>query len=199
MPARPALTILVRLLSACCLLVLTTASDTRAEDAANAATAAEPEPAATPAGEAPSGPRNLLNPEDCEIIAAPSDRAAKLLEGAFDMPADELAEAIYSFRDGKGATIQGVRIFINRKDDQAIKSVEILGADSASGPFKPVAKAGDTVNLKLFKSKGWQDFSFAPVTVRYFRVKAVAHNHEWVRVENDLQSNGLQLIGEPLP
>jgi hypothetical protein len=163
------------------------------------ATASEPASAGQVNEEVPTGPRNMLHPDTCEIIAAPSDRPAKLLEGGFDLPSDELSQAIYAFTAEKGTSISGVRIFINGRADQAIKSVELFAADSADGPFVPVAKAGDTKNLKLFKSKGWQEFSFPAVTVKYFKLGLLAHNHAWVRVENDGLVNGLQLIGEPLP
>ena len=141
-----------------------------------------------------TGPRNLLNADDCEIIAAPSDRPAKLLEGGFDLPADELAEAVYAFKTP--VTLRKVRIFINGSDGQNIKSLELLAADSPAGPFTAVARAGDTLNLKLFKTGGWQEFDIEPVTIGHFKIKAVAHNHAWVRVTNDGRDNGLQLVGE---
>jgi len=144
-----------------------------------------------------TGPRNLLHPDYCEIIAAPDDRAAKLLEGGFDLPADELSQAIYGFKDEKGVTLTGIRVFINASDDQAIKSVQLLVSDSPDGPFVAAVKAGDTKNLKMFKTKGWQEFNFPPASVRFFKLEATAHNHAWVKVENDGAVNGLQLIGEP--
>lgn len=152
--------------------------------------------APAPAAELPAaGPRNLLNTEDCEIIAAPSDRPAKLLEGGFDLPTAELGEAVYAFK--APARITKVRVFINGSDAQNIKSVELLAADSPSGPFTPAARAGDTLNLKLFKTGGWQEFAIEPVTLSHFKVMATAHNHPWVRVTNDGLANGLQLVGEP--
>jgi len=148
-----------------------------------------------PAEEVPgAGPRNLLNADDCEIIAAPSDRPAKLLEGGFDLPADELAEAVYAFKTP--VILRKVRFFINASDAQNIKSLELLAADSPAGPFTAVARAGDTLNLKLFKTGGWQEFDIGPVTIGHFKIKAVAHNHAWVRVTNDGRGNGLQLVGE---
>jgi hypothetical protein len=146
-----------------------------------------------------SGPRNLLNPDDCEIIAAPSDRPALLLEGGFDLPSEELALAIYGFKDARPVTLTAVRIFINGRDDQAVKSVELLGADSPDGPFTSVLKVGETKNLKMFKTGGWQEFTFDPVRLTFFRINAVAHNHAWVKIEKDGQKNGLQFIGEPSP
>jgi hypothetical protein len=138
-------------------------------------------------------PRNLLNPEDAEIIAAPSDRPAKLLEGGFDLPADELAGAVYAFK--RPSLIGTVRIFIEGSSPQNIKSLEILSADSSSGPFVPVATAGETINLKLFKTGGWQEFSFEPVRLTHFQIRAVTHGHQWVRIGLEGQNNGLQLVG----
>jgi hypothetical protein len=145
------------------------------------------------AGAEESAPRNLLNPEDAEIIAAPSDRPAKLLEGGFDLPADELAGAVYAFK--RPSEISTVRIFIEASSPQNIKSLEILASDSPTGPFVPVASAGETINLKMFKLGGWQEFSFDPVRLTHFQIRAVSHGHAWVRIGLDGQDNGLQLVG----
>ncbi len=145
------------------------------------------------AGAEESAPRNLLNPEDAEIIAAPSDRPAKLLEGGFDLPADELAGAVFAFK--RPSEISTVRIFIEASSPQNIKSLEILAADSPNGPFVPVASAGETINLKMFKLGGWQEFSFDPVRLTHFQIRAVSHGHAWVRIGLDGQDNGLQLVG----
>lgn len=145
------------------------------------------------------GARNLLNPDDCEIIAAPSDRPALLLEGGFDLPSEELALAIYGFKDSRPVTLTAVRIFINGRDDQAVKSVELLGADSPDGPFTSVLKVGETKNLKMFKTGGWQEFTFDPVRVTFFKINALAHNHKWVKIGKEGEKNGLQFIGEPAP
>ena len=140
-----------------------------------------------------AAPRNLLNPEDAEIIAAPSDRPAKLLEGGFDLPVDELAGAVYAFK--RPSLVSGVRVFIESSNPQNIKSLEILASEAPNGPFVPVASAGDTINLKLFKTGGWQDFSFEPVRLTHFQVRAVTHGHAWVRVGLEGENNGLQLMG----
>ena len=145
------------------------------------------------AGAEESAPRNLLNPEDAEIIAAPSDRPAKLLEGNFDLPADELAGAVYAFK--RPSEISKVRIFIEASSPQNIKSLEILSSDSPTGPFVPVASVGETVNLKMFKTGGWQEFSFDPVRLTHFQIRAVSHGHAWVRIGLVGQENGLQLVG----
>lgn len=142
-----------------------------------------------------SASRNLLNPEDAEIIAAPSDRPAKLLEGGFDLPADELAGAVYAFK--RPSVVSGVRIYIESSNPQNIKSLEILSADSPAGPFAPVARAGDTINLKLFKSGGWQEFPIEPVRLTHFKIRAVSHGHAWVRIGLEGKNNGLQLTGQP--
>ena len=145
------------------------------------------------AGAEESAPRNLLNPEDAEIIAAPSDRPAKLLEGDFDLPADELAGAVYAFK--RPSEISSVRIFIEASSPQNIKSLEILASDSPTGPFVPVASVGETINLKMFKTGGWQEFSFDPVRLTHFQIRAVSHGHAWVRIGIVGQENGLQLVG----
>jgi hypothetical protein len=145
------------------------------------------------AGAEESAPRNLLNPEDAEIIAAPSDRPAKLLEGDFDLPADELAGAVYAFK--RPSEISTVRIFIEASSPQNIKSLEILASDSPTGPFVPVASVGETINLKMFKTGGWQEFSFDPVRLTHFQIRAVSHGHAWVRIGLVGQENGLQLVG----
>jgi hypothetical protein len=145
------------------------------------------------AGAEESAPRNLLNPEDAEIIAAPSDRPAKLLEGNFDLPADELAGAVYAFK--RPSEISTVRIFIEASSPQNIKSLEILASDSPTGPFVPVASVGETINLKMFKTGGWQEFSFDPVRLTHFQIRAVSHGHAWVRIGLVGQENGLQLVG----
>ena len=145
------------------------------------------------AGAEESAPRNLLNPEDAEIIAAPSDRPAKLLEGNFDLPADELAGAVYAFK--RPSEISTVRIFIEASSPQNIKSLEILSSDSPTGPFVPVASVGETINLKMFKTGGWQEFSFDPVRLTHFQIRAVSHGHAWVRIGLVGQENGLQLVG----
>ena len=145
------------------------------------------------AGAEESAPRNLLNPEDAEIIAAPSDRPAKLLEGNFDLPADELAGAVYAFK--RPSEISTVRVFIEASSPQNIKSLEILSSDSPTGPFVPVASVGETINLKMFKTGGWQEFSFDPVRLTHFQIRAVSHGHAWVRIGLVGQENGLQLVG----
>ncbi|MFZ4483514.1 MAG: hypothetical protein ACOYOL_05980 [Chthoniobacterales bacterium] len=159
-----------------------------------AAASATPEQA-----EVVTGPRNLLHPDYCEIIAAPSDRPAKLLVGDFDLPLDELSASVYGFKNDAAATVTGVRVFINKSDDQALKSLELLTADSPTGPFTVAATVGDTQNLKMFRTKGWQEFTFPPVTMKFFKINAKAHNHPWLRVQNDERVNGLQLIGEMNP
>ena len=174
--------------------------DLRAEEASPAAPPEQAAAAGSPEqAEVVTGPRNLLHPDYCEIIAAPSDRPAKLLEGDFDLPLDELSASVYGFNNDGVATVTGVRVFINKSDDQALKSLELLVADSPTGPFTVAAKVGDTQNLKMFRTKGWQEFNFGPVTMKFFKLNAKAHNHPWLRVQNDEGVNGLQLIGEMNP
>jgi hypothetical protein len=173
-----------------------------AEDATSVTPAkqsASAEDPAVPEAEVVTGPRNLLHPDYAEIIAAPSDRPAKLLAGDFDLPLDELSASVYGFKNDAAATVTGIRVFINKSDDQALKSLELLVADSPAGPFTVAAKVGDTQNLKMFRTKGWQEFNFGPVTMKFFKLDAKAHNHAWLRVQNDEGVNGLQLIGEINP
>jgi hypothetical protein len=58
-----------------------------------------------------------------------------------------------------------------------------------------VSSAGDTINLKLFKTGGWQEFSLEPVRLTHFQIRAVTHGHAWVRVGLEGENNGLQLMG----
>jgi hypothetical protein len=100
---------------------------------------------------------------------------------------------VYAFK--RPSEISTVRIFIEASSPQNIKSLEILASDSPTGPFVPVASVGETINLKMFKTGGWQEFSFDPVRLTHFQIRAVSHGHAWVRIGLVGQENGLQLVG----
>jgi len=143
---------------------------------------------------------NILNQEYAEVISGPSDEYLQVLKGEFKLNTSGVGQTVIGFKDEVTGTFDTIRIFIPGALGEYIKSIEVLTSDSPKGPFKSVLQTGETQNAKIFKTKGWQELKFAPVTAKYFRINCTTHEYSsTVRVVKDGTQPGLQFIGHVNP
>ena len=118
---------------------------------------------------------NLLGPESGgQLLAAPSDLWSRAIDGKEDAVAWFMSgeEAIFAFKGEQPATFDTFSILIPDGGEN-VKELELLVSDSLNGPFRSVGRF-QPQNLRLFRTGGYQDFTFAPITARYVKVKLVA-------------------------
>lgn len=144
-------------------------------------------PTAPPAIPTEAKKVDILTPEYAELIMAPSERWEKLLTGetgrAVSLWQGESENAVFGFKDEKTATFDTVRVFIGETSSANIKSVEFLVSnDSPTGPFKSAGRTGETQNVRMMKTGGWQEFKFAPITARYLKCKITTHGSSEVYI-----------------
>jgi VWFA-related protein len=150
--------------------------------------------AATPAP-APKGVNLLSAANGGQVIAAPNESWARTIDGNEDQLYWYNAgdEAVYGFKDDQPATFHTFSMLIPDTNPSNVKSFELLVADdSPTGNFKSIGKF-DTVNARVGNT-GYQDFTFAPVTAKYLKVKLLAaHGKEGTR----MVLYEFRLFGEP--
>lgn len=82
-------------------------------------------------------------------------------------------EAVYGFKDERPATFDMFTMLIPETSDYNVKDFELFtGNDAPLGSFQSIGKF-QTQNLKLFRTP-YQEFKFAPVTAKYFKVKLLS-------------------------
>jgi hypothetical protein len=143
---------------------------------------------------------NILNEEYAEVISGPSDDYQQVLKGEFKLNTSGVGQTVIGFKDEATGAFDTIRIYLPGALGEYIKSIEILAGDSPTGPFKSVLQTGETQNAKIFKTKGWQELKFAPVTAKYFKINCTTHEYSsTVRVVKDDTQPGLQFIGHVNP
>jgi hypothetical protein len=168
------------------LLLTRSAGDSRPSPAvtstAPAAGAASPNQTASgtqPGATAPPGREAASTPGRIDVLAAangghlvraPHENWMEPIDGSDAWGYITGDEAVYAFRDEKPATFDVFRMLITETRSDNIKGFGLLAAsDSPNGPFQPLGTF-ETQNVRLFPSP-WQDFTFAPVTARYLKVR----------------------------
>src|SRR2546428_6400988 len=118
---------------------------------------------------------NLLGPENGgQLLAAPSDLWGRTIDGREDAVGWFMSgeEAIFGFKGEQPATFDTFSILIPDGGEN-VKELELFIGDSLNGPFRLVGRF-QPQNLRLFRTGGYQDFTFPPVTARYVKVKLVS-------------------------
>lgn len=143
---------------------------------------------------------NILTEEYAEVISGPSDEYQQVLKGEFKLNVGGVSQTVIGFKDEATGSFDTIRVYIPGALGEYIKSIEIFAGDSPTGPFKSVVQTGETQNAKIFKTRGWQELKFAPVTAKYFKLKCATHDYSsTVRVVKDGDQPGLQFIGHIKP
>jgi VWFA-related protein len=143
---------------------------------------------------------DILTPQYAELVLAPSAKWEGLLTGSVELETRESEHAVFGFKGDRTATFDTVRICIQETHSTNIKSLEVLvSADSPSGPFESVGTF-QPQNVRIHKTGGWQEFTFAPVTARYVKLKATSGQGYYFRVDK-IEGGGksLQLLGKMEP
>lgn len=149
---------------------------------------------------APGEESNILTEEYAEVISGPSDDYQQVLKGEFKLNTAGVGQTVIGFKDEAAGTFDTIRIYIPGALGEYIKSIEVFAADSPTGPFQSVVETSETQNAKIFKTKGWQELKFSPVTAKYFQIHCTTHEYSsTVRVVKDGTQPGLQFIGHVNP
>ncbi len=154
-----------------------------------------PPPSTPPGGEPELKVVDILTPPYAELVMAPSEKWEGLLAGDVELKTDESDKAVFGFKGDRSATFDMVRICIQQTHVRNIKSLEVLTADSPTGPFTSVGTF-QPQNVRIHKTGGWQEFKFAPVTARYVKLRATSEQGAWFKVDK-VEGGGksLQLLG----
>ncbi|HLF97467.1 MAG TPA: VWA domain-containing protein [Methylococcaceae bacterium] len=108
-----------------------------------------------------------------QILAAPDDEWKNVVTGREQDQARVYLgkEAIFAFKDEQAAAIEAFGLLIPASGPY-IKDFEVLVADDLNGPYRSLGQFA-TRNLRLMQNP-YQVFAFAPVTVRYVKLKLVS-------------------------
>ncbi|MCW5198969.1 hypothetical protein VU06_04425, partial [Desulfobulbus sp. F3] len=144
---------------------------------------------------------DILTPEYAELIKAPQEAWQHLLDGEVrNIEWKESGDAVFGFKDGRTATFDAVKVFINESSDYNVKTLELLfSVTSHSGPFES-AGTFEVENIRMMKTGGWQEFKFPPVTAKYVAFKMKANRSSIMIIPKDSNSGkGIQLMGQLNP
>jgi hypothetical protein len=144
---------------------------------------------------------DILTPEYAELIKAPKAEWEKLLTGKVRQASTEESEqAVFGFKNDKAASFDTLRLFIKETNQYNIKKLEIFTSrDSLKGPYQSVGTF-EFENIRMIKTGGWQEVTFAPVTAKYFTFKITSYNGSWVDIPEDGdKGKGIQLMGRIIP
>ncbi len=144
---------------------------------------------------------DILTPEYAELIKAPQEAWQHLLDGEVrNIEWKESGDAVFGFKDGRTATFDAVKVFINESSDYNVKTLELLfSVTSHSGPFES-AGTFEVENIRMIKTGGWQEFKFPPVTAKYVAFKMKSNRSNIMIIPKDNNSGkGIQLMGQLNP
>lgn len=133
-------------------------------------------PGARPVVIAASGRINLLARENGgELITASSEHWALTIDGKDETYAwIENGEAVFGFRDGRGATFDTFAVLIPGTSDTNLRDFELLAGNEPGGRFQSIGTFS-TQNLRIMKNPH-QEFRFAPVKAKYLKFRSLK-NH----------------------
>lgn len=152
-----------------------------------AKTSATPaESARQPSTATQSNAMNLLSPENGgQLLLAPNDAWKIAIDGKENQYEEVQVgeEAVFAFKNEQSATFASFGMLIP-KSGRNPKAFELfVASESPAGPFRSIGTF-EPQNVRMMKTNGWQDFSFAPVTAKYLKVK-LRSNYEdvvWIDV-----------------
>jgi VWFA-related protein len=136
---------------------------------------------------------NLFTPGCSEMVAAPNNQWEALLAGGNVSLYHGQGDGIYGLKNDASATINAVRVCITETNIANIRNLELSVADSPTGPFTQATKV-EVANTRFAKTGGWQEFKFAPVTAKYYRLKLDAKSNV-IGVRSN-GSNRIEIMGK---
>ncbi|MEP6583756.1 MAG: toll/interleukin-1 receptor domain-containing protein [Ginsengibacter sp.] len=143
---------------------------------------------------APNADRiNLFAPESgSEILVASNDDWKNTIDGKEERSYINSGigkEAVYGFKGERLATFDTFTMLISETADYNVKDFELFaGNDAPLGSFQSIGKF-QTQNLKLFRTP-YQEFKFAAVTAKYFKVKLLSSYSSGYPAINEFQLFG---------
>ncbi|MCC7274745.1 MAG: hypothetical protein IT561_18895, partial [Alphaproteobacteria bacterium] len=130
-----------------------------------------------------------------ELLAAPAPVWAKVNDGKDESDSNFRVgqEGVFAFRDERPHTFHTFATLVVESDAANLREFELLVADeSPAGPFRSIG-AFAAQNLRLHRTP-YQEFTFAPVTAKYLKVKLVSNHGRsggWVALRE------FQVFGAP--
>lgn len=133
---------------------------------------------------------NLLAQENGgQILVAPGDEWAKMIDGEETQGNIGKGEAVFAFKDERPAVFDMFTVFIAETSVGNLNEFELLsGNESPLGRFDSIGKF-KTQNVKLFKTP-YQEFAFPAVRARYLKVRSLS-SHGW----DSIHAYEFQLLG----
>lgn len=143
---------------------------------ATAAPQTNPAPTTAPQSTTDDGEDILAAENGGKVIVSSNATWAGTIDGKEDQIYwfNSNDEGVYSFKGDAPARFSRFAIFIPESDSHNLKSFELLAGDeSPFGHFRSLGKF-TAQNLRAQAHAGYQQFSFAQVTAKYFKVKLLA-------------------------
>ena len=140
---------------------------------------------ATVADAAINGSNLLAADNGGQLLAAPRDNWAAAIDGKLNQFGGvQVGEAaVFGFKDEKPMRFDTFGILINSSGRNPKELELMVGDDSPTGTFRSIGVFYPE-NVKLFKTDGWQDFRFPPVTARYLKVRVKSNFEDvvWIHL-----------------
>jgi hypothetical protein len=110
-----------------------------------------------------------------ELVLAPNERWSATIDGRDDTYAYvDAGEGVYGFKDGRAATFNAFAVLIPSTSDINLGTFELLAGNDLRGSFRSIGTF-TTENVRIMREP-YQEFTFAPVTAKYLKVRALK-NH----------------------
>ena len=125
-----------------------------------------------------TSPINLLSPRNGgRLLVEPNEYWKKIAEDSGgDTSVDLDQEGVWGFKDGQSALLESFSILIPKTKTHNVGEVELFyGNDDPYGKFESIGKF-NTRNVLMVETP-YQEFKFAPVRAKYFKVRLLS-NHQ---------------------
>ena len=150
-------------------------------------TSAPASPAGPSASTAPPSPTSLdlLSAENGgQLLLAPNNEWAVVVDGKSDAHESVRVgeSAVFAFKGERPATFDSFGMLIPRTGRNPKEFELFAGDESPTGAFRAIGTFHPQ-DARVFKTNGWQDFTFPPVTARYLKVRLRSNYEDTVWIE----------------
>ncbi len=147
-------------------------------------TANAPSPAASPLP-SQAGAVDLLSAENGgQLLLAPNNEWAAAVDGKLDVNQSvRVGEgAVFAFKGERPGTFDSFAMLIPRSGRNPKEFELLAGDESPTGAFRTIGTFNPQ-DARMFKTNGWQEFTFPPVTARYLKVRLRANYEDTAWIE----------------
>jgi hypothetical protein len=119
-----------------------------------------------------------------QLLLAPNNEWAAVVDGKVDVNQSvRVGEAaVFAFKGDRPATFDRFAMLIPRSGRNPKEFELLAGDESPTGAFRTIGTFNPQ-DARVFKTNGWQEFTFPPVTARYLKVRLRANYEDTVWIE----------------